>query len=278
MTSVSETTARLLRAPLIAVLLTAALFPAYWMVISSTRTPPDLFTIPPQVLPRTFTTGSYEEVFLRSSMPRYFLNSFIIAFGTMLVSLVVSMPAAYGLTRFRFRGRTALLMAVLYSYVFPPVLLLLPLYDVLTRLHLVNSHVSVIVTHTTITVPFSVWLLRSFLRDIPEDLDEAAMVDGASRLGAFWRVVLPLSLPGLLSTGLFAFILSWNEYMFASVLLTGELNKTIPVGIAEYITSFDINWGAIMAAASAAALPVLLLFALIQRYFVRGLTAGAVKG
>ncbi len=156
--------------------------------------------------------------------------------------------------------------------------MLLPLYLTLGMLGLINSYAGVIVTHITFTAPFCLWLLRSFFKTIPLDLEEAAMVDGNGRLGAFVRIVLPLALPGILSTGLFGFILSWNEYLFASVLLTGEARKTVPIGIAEFIVQFDIRWGEVMAASSLATIPVVILFALIQRHFVRGLMAGAIKG
>src|SRR5262249_43900668 len=148
----------------------------------------------------------------------------------------------------------------------------------LGMLGLINSYAGVVVTHVTFTAPFCLWLLRSFFRAIPMDLEEAAMVDGSSRFGAFVRIVLPLAAPGILSTGLFGFILSWNEYLFASVLLTGEARKTVPIGIREFIVQFDIRWGEVMAASTLATVPVVLLFFLIQRHFVRGLMAGAIKG
>jgi len=255
-----------------------ALFPCYWMLVSSLRPQPELFAVPPQLLPGTLTIEWYRGVLRTTRMPRYFLNSAGISTASMIVSLAIATLGAYSLSRFRYRGQRALLLSALTSYVLPPVLLLLPLYLTLGRLGLINSYAGVIVTHITFTLPFCLWLLRSFFKTIPVDLEEAAMVDGNGRLGAFVRIALPLALPGILSTGLFGFILSWNEYLFASVLLTGEARKTVPIGIAEFIVQFDIRWGEVMAASSLATIPVVILFALIQRHFVRGLMAGAIKG
>jgi len=259
-------------------LLMFALFPCYWMLVSSLRPQQELFTVPPRLLPGTLTTEWYAVVLRTTRMPRYFLNSAMISTASMIVSLTIATLGAYGLTRFRYAGQQVLLLSVLTSYVLPPVLLLLPLYLTLGMLGLINSYTGVIVTHVTFTAPFCLWLLRSFFQTIPVDLEEAAMVDGNSRLGAFIRIVLPLALSGILSTGLFGFILSWNEYLFASVLLTGEARKTVPIGIAEFIVQFDIRWGEVMAASSLATIPVVVLFSLIQRHFVRGLMAGAIKG
>ena len=262
----------------LAALLVFALFPCYWMLVSSLRPPRELFTVPPRLFPEALTIEWYEVVLRTTRMPRYFLNSAVISTASMIVSLVIATLGAYSLSRFRYPGQQVLLLGALTSYVLPPVLLLLPLYLTLGRLGLINSYAGVIVTHITITLPFCLWLLRSFFRTIPVDLEEAAMIDGNGRLGAFVRITLPLTLPGILSTGLFGFILSWNEYLFASVLLTGEARKTVPIGIAEFIMQFDIRWGEVMAASSLATIPVVILFALIQRHFVRGLMAGAIKG
>ena len=254
------------------------MFPCYWMLVSSLRPPQELFTVPPQLLPASITTRWYEVVLRNTSMPRYFLNSFVVSSLSMCVSILIATLGAYSMTRFSYPGQRVILLTVLGSYVLPPVLLLLPLYLTLGLLGLINTYVGVIVTHVTFTAPFCLWLLRSFFQAIPRDLEEAAMVDGNTRLGAFARIVLPIAAPGILSTGLFGFIQSWNEYLFASVLLTGEARKTVPIGIAEFISQFDIRWGEVMAASTLATIPVVLLFVVIQRHFVRGLMAGAIKG
>ena len=269
---------RAVRGALVLSLLVFALFPCYWMFVSSLRPPQELLAVPPRLLPTSVTTQWYEVVLRTTRMPRYFLNSLMISSASMLGSIVIATLGAYSLTRFVYPGQRVILLSVLSSYVLPPVLLLLPLYLTLGLLGLINTYTGVILTHVTFTLPFCLWLLRSFFQAIPIDLEEAAMVDGSTRFGAFTRIVLPLALPGILSTGLFGFILSWNEYLFASVLLTGEARMTVPIGIAEFISQFDIRWGEVMAASTLATIPVMLLFFMIQKHFVRGLMAGAIKG
>src|SRR5215468_2815509 len=212
-------------------LLTFALFPCYWMLVSSLRPAPELFTVPPRLLPGTVTIQWYEVVLKATQMPRYFLNSALISTISMIVSLVIATLGAYGLTRFRHAGQRLLLLAVLSSYVLPPVLLLLPLYLTLGKLGLINTYAGVIVTHVTFTAPFCLWLLRSFFQAIPLDLEEAALVDGAGLGRAVCYVVLPLALPGIIAAGIFTFILAWNDFLFALVLITSEELKTLPVGV-----------------------------------------------
>ena len=253
-------------------------FPLFWMAISSFKTSPELFTYPPKLIPSDFTTEWYDAVFFRSNAPRLFQNSFVVAVATMVIDIVIATLGAYSVTRFKYPGRNLLMFTALISYLFPAIILLVPMFRILSSLNLVNSIQGIIVTHIIVTLPFALWLLRSFFQSIPRDLEEAALVDGATYLGAFTRIVLPLTAPGVMSTGLFVFILSWNEYLFASVMGTSEANKTLPVGIADFVTSFDIRWGEIMALSTVTTIPVLIFFAFIQKYFVKGLMAGAVKG
>jgi ABC-type glycerol-3-phosphate transport system permease component len=253
-------------------------FPLFWMIISSFKPGPDLFTSPPKIFPNSLTVEWYRNVVLRSQAPQLFQNSFVVATATMIINLAIATPGAYSLTRFKYRGRDLFLYSTLVSYVFPAILLLVPLFLILSSLHLIGTLGGTILSHTIITVPFSVWLMRSFFLSIPVELEEAALVDGCTYLGAFFRIVLPIAAPGALSTGLIAFILSWNEYLFASVVATSVTTKTLPVGIAEFITSFDIRWGEIMALGTITTVPVIIFFMLIQKYFVKGLTAGAIKG
>jgi ABC-type glycerol-3-phosphate transport system permease component len=253
-------------------------FPLLWMVVSSLKPAAELFTRPPRLVPAALTLQWYADVVWRTEAPRLFANSFVVATATMLGNMVLATLAAYGTTRFRFWGRDTMLLAILAAYVLPAILLVAPLYLALNWLRLVDTLAGVTISHLLVTLPFSVWLLRSFFLAIPREIDEAALVDGATYFGAFRRLILPLAAPGVLSTGLLAFILSWSEFLFSSVLLTSGAKKTLPVGIAEFVTAFDIRWGEIMALGTVTTVPILLFFALIQRYFVRGLLAGAVKG
>src|SRR5262249_8850484 len=169
-------------------------------------------------------------------------------------------------------------LGVLLGYIFPAIVLFVPLYLIINALGLVDTVPGLVICHAVLTFPFALWMLRSFFEKIPRDIDEAAWVDGASFLRAFVRIFLPLALPGIFSVGVFVFVLSWNEFLFASVLMTEADSKTIPVGIAEYITSFDIRWGEIMAMGTLATVPVVVMFTAVQRHFLRRVLSGAVKG
>ncbi len=254
------------------------IFPIYWMVVSSIKTPEDLFTIPPKLFPAGVTFQSYVQVIMSSDIPRYLLNSFIIAILTTLVSLLICVLASYSFARFEYPGKRIVLISMLFSYIIPPVLLFLPFYMILSKIGMINTYAGIIAAHLTLVTPFLLWMLMPFFKSIPKSLEEAAMVDGASITQVFTKIVLPLAVPGIFSSGIFAFTFSWNEFLYASVILMDEKFRTLPVGISGFVSSYDIRWGAIMASSVLAAIPVVLIFRLIQNYFIEGLTAGAVKG
>ena len=253
-------------------------FPLLWMVTSSLKTGPELFTSPPRIIPTSLTLEWYREVLLRTSAPAFFWNSLLIATATTAISITVGTLGGYSMTRFRYPGRNLFMFTSLLSYVFPAILLFVPIFVLLNSLSLIDSKTGVVLSHIVVTMPLSLWMLRSFFLSIPRELDEAAWVDGASYFQAFILVILPLALPGIFSTAVIVFIMSWNEFLFASVIGTSTANKTLPVGISEFITSFDIRWGEIMALGTLATLPVVIFFTFIQRYFLQGVTSGAVKG
>jgi ABC-type glycerol-3-phosphate transport system permease component len=252
--------------------------PLLWMVISSLKPPQELFTSPPRILPGHLTLQWYRAVIGGTNAPLFFWNSFVVGVATTIVCLAIGVLAAYGLTRFHFRGKSAFLTAALLTYMFPAIVLFVPIYMTLSGLGLINTRLGLIICHSILTFPFAVWMLKSFFEGIPKDIDEAAWVDGASYFNTFVRIVLPLSLPGIFSVGIFVFVLSWNEFLFASIVMTSAEMKTIPVGISEFITSFDVRWGEIMAMGTLATVPVVVLFMMVQRYFLRGVLSGAVKG
>lgn len=254
------------------------IFPIYWMVVSSIKTPEDLFTIPPELFPTGLSFESYVQVILHSDIPRYLLNSFIIAILTTLISLFICVLAAYSFVRFDYPGKRIVLISMLFSYIIPPVLLFLPFYMILSKIGMINTYSGIIAAHLTLVTPFLLWMMMPFFKSIPKSLEEAAMVDGASITQVFTKIVLPLAVPGIFSSGIFAFTFSWNEFLYSSVILMDEKLRTIPVGISGFVSSYDIRWGAIMASSVLAAIPVVLVFRLIQNYFIEGLTAGAVKG
>lgn len=253
-------------------------FPLLWMVIASFTSADQLFTSPPRLFPSEFTLDWYRSVWGASDAPRFFLNSLIIALVTTFVCIAIGILCAYAITRFDFPGKRLFLIGALASYVFPAILLFLPVYLILTSLGLTNTLLGIIVAHIVVSFPFAVWMLRSYFMAIPRELDEAAWVDGASYLRTLVSVILPVCLPGVFSTAIFIFVLSWNEFLFASVIAESSRNKTITVGIAEFITAFDVRWGEIMALGTIATAPVIVLFMAVQRYFLKGVLEGAVKG
>lgn len=254
------------------------MFPIYWIVVSSLRPSQELFTVPPTLYLKNISFEWYMEVFLRTEIPHYFVNSFILATLTTIISLIISILGAYSITKFSYKGRDLIVISLLISYAFPPILLFVPIYLILIKLQLINTLGGALITHITITLPFCIYLLKSFFNKIPIELEEAAWIDGCSRFRSLISITLPLVMPGVFSAGIFAFIFSWNEYLYSSVILTESHMRTITVGIAEFVTTFDIRWGAMMAAATLTTIPVFILFSMIQKYFIEGLLTGGVKG
>ncbi len=252
-------------------------FPIYWMVASSLR-PTQEMLVDPTLIPRELTLDYYYSLLSQTDYPRQFLNSLIVALSTVALTMILSIMIAYGVTRQRIRGKQMIIAGMLYAYMFPPLLLAIPLYAMFTAVGLNGSLLSLVISHLTITMPLGVWFLWGFFKTMPFELEEAAMVDGCTRLGAFLRVVLPLSVPGLVTVAIFAFLLSWTDYTFALVMISSDANKTVPLGLASMIGAFDLRWGDVMAGSTLIAMPLFAAFVMLSRYFVQGLTAGAVKG
>lgn len=252
-------------------------FPIYWMVVSSLREPTELLTNV-SLIPNVLSLESYRNLLELTDYPRHFMNSVIVALVAVLVTMVFSVMIAYAVTRQRIRGKKVIVGAMLYAYMFPPLLIAIPIFTIFARLGLSDTLTGLIASHLTLTLPLGVWFLWGFFKSMPFELEEAAMVDGCTRLGAFLRVVLPLALPGLITVAIFSFLLSWTDYTFALVMIGSDANKTLPVGLASMVGSFDLRWGEIMAGSTLIALPLFAAFALMSQYFIQGLGAGAVKG
>jgi ABC-type glycerol-3-phosphate transport system permease component len=253
-------------------------FPFAWMALTAFKRPYEIFTTPPTFLPATFTLDNVTRLFAETRFATYLVNSVLVASATVLLTLVVATPAAYGLTRFRWRGREIVAAGVLFTYMFAPIMVIIPFYVLMRALELTNTHTGLVLAYSAFCLPFALWLLRSFFQSIPLELEEAALTDGASRMRAVIHVVLPLALPGVIATGTFTFILAWNDYMLARVLLAADELKTLPVGIADLYNASVVDWGMIMTAGTLVLLPVLAVFVFIQRYLVTGWGSGGIKG
>jgi multiple sugar transport system permease protein len=262
----------------VVVLILVCMFPFLWMALSSIKTLRELYTVPPVWFPEVPTFANYMKVLFNSNIPRYFLNSTIISLGSTAIALALAIFAAYGFARFRFRGKAAFQAFILIGQLMPTAAIIVSLFITLRYFGLVNSYLGLILVYTIITLPLSVWMLTSYFRAIPIELEEAAIIDGVSRLGILFRITLPLSLPGVVAIVVYAFVTTWNEFIFALVFAQDYRVKTLPIGIAEFSTEFNTDWGAVMAASLIMTLPVAILFLAMQKMFVGGLTAGAVKG
>jgi multiple sugar transport system permease protein len=252
--------------------------PFVWLLSTSLKVPEDVFTKTPSLIPPRPTLAAFVYVLTETLVPRYFLNSLAVASATAVLGTAITSLAAYALSRFQFRGKVAYMTMLLATQMFPAALFLAPMYIVLRSYGLINSLWGLIVAYSTFVIPFCTWMLKGYFDGIPSDLEEAAMVDGASRLSALRQIVLPLAAPGLATAILFAFLLGWQEFMFAIAFIQSDDWRTLPVGIALMNSVYGVSYTYLMAAAVIVTIPVVVLFAFLQRYLIRGLTAGAVKG
>ena len=257
----------------------AVVFPLIWMIVTSVKPQSELFSIPPTLMPETITFEHYRRLLTDTPFLQYFRNSMILAVTTTVVVVVLGTLGAYSLVRFKYRGRETLATLVLFTYLMPSVVLVIPLYLMMAKLGLANTLASLVIAYTTFALPYALWLLRSFMSSIPVDLESAALVDGAGRMAAFVDVVLPQALPGIVSTALFTFILCWNEYLFALVLVNSDSVRPLTAGTMNMlITSFNIDWSLLMAASVMMSLPLIVIFTFLQGTLTKGFGAGAVKG
>jgi multiple sugar transport system permease protein len=255
-----------------------ALFPLYWLVKISLTPNQLLYAEGVALWPSMTTWANYAFVLLQSSFPRFFLNSVLVSVGTAACVTIVASAAGYAFSRFDFRLKRAVVVLLLATQMFPIVMLIAPIYRLITPLGLGNSLWGLIIVYTAFNVPFAIFLMQSFFEGIPATLEEAAMIDGCTRLQALRRVIVPLTLPGMGATLGFVFTAAWSELLFALMLINSDERMTFPVGLLTFVSKFSVDWGQMMAAAVLALIPACLFFAMIQRYLVQGLTAGAVKG
>jgi len=260
------------------VLMIVSIGPFLWMLTSSFKQLTELYTIPPHWIPEMPTLDNYYKVLFHSNVPRYFLNSVIISFGSTVLALFLAVFAANGFARFRFRGRSAMQAAVLGAQLLPTAAIIVPLFIILRSMGLINTYFGLILTYMIITLPLAVWMLVGYFRTIPVELEEAAIIDGASRVEILFKITLPLALPGIVAVVIYSFVTTWNEYLFALSFALDANVKTLPIGLSEFTTEFTTDWGAVMAASVVMTAPIAILFLAMQRLFVGGLMAGATKG
>lgn len=254
------------------------LFPIFWMLTTSVKPGPEVFRSPPSMLPGQPTLDAFRTIFSERPMLRYVLNSVVVSCGATGVALVLAALAAYGFTRFHIRGALAFVVALLFIKMLPETLLIVPYFQMMSALGLTDTYFALILAYSSFALPFALWMLIGFFRAIPVEIDEAATMDGATRLQAFVRVVLPLARPGLVAVGFFTFIVAWNSYLWALVLTTSPAMFVISVGVANMVGEYRVQWNEMMAASVIATVPAALLFMLFSRHLVAAVTAGAVKG
>ena len=261
-----------------ALLALQAAFPFFWMVSTSFKPPAEVFAQPPAFIPDDPTWDNFRRLFTATNFLIYFKNSLIVSGLAVLLTMVVSAAGAYSLTRFSYLGREKIAGLILCTYMFAPIMVVIPFFILVKKVGIENTHFALVLAFTSFCLPFTLWLMRAFFQTIPIELEEAAMVDGAGRLRAVIYVVLPLALPGIIATSIFTFILAWNDYIFTRILISSDELKTLPVGVQDLFHSALIDWGLIMAAGMMITIPALIFFVTVQRYLIRGWGAGAVKG
>jgi multiple sugar transport system permease protein len=264
--------------------------PLAWMFSTSIKPRTEIFLVPPQWIPANPTFEHYQKIFFPNEQTalatttetarqfgRYFFNSTLVSVASSVLAVLVAAPAAYAFSRFNFPGKDAAYFGILVRNMFPLLVFLVPLFFLWTTLGLRNTYLGLILAYLTFTLPLSIWLLKGFYDSIPPELERAARVDGCSRFGAFWRIILPLTTPGLAATAIYSFIRAWNEYPFALHLTDTSSMRTLPVGLTYFFTENTADWPGLMAAAFFISIPVVIVFLMLQRYFVSAITAGAVK-
>lgn len=255
-----------------------SLAPIYWIVVTSLKTSREIYAVPPTLLPARATLANFNTALFSSKFPQFVLNSATVAISVTLISAVVGALAAYPIARMEFKGRGATARAIVMAYLLPPSLLFIPLFLVLQNLGLINTKTGLVIAYLTFTVPFCTWMLIGYFRTIPRELDEAATVDGATRLQTLLKVVLPIAKPGLAVVALFAFTHAWNEFLYALVFVHSNDTKTFTAGLTGLIMGDTFIWGQLMASSVIAIVPILIIYIVAQRYIVEGLAAGSVKG
>ncbi|MCK8466836.1 carbohydrate ABC transporter permease [Microbacterium sp. KSW4-16] len=251
--------------------------PVLWMLSSSFKSNTQIFELPPRLVTDTFSFDAYIAIFTNPETMRFFLNSYIVAGSVTILTLIVAIQAAYAFSRFEFRGKRILNVVIVSVQAVPPITLLIPYFGLMVALGLYNSYAGLVLTYMVFTLPYAIIMMTGYFNTLPKELDEAVRVDGAGSMTALWRILVPISVPGIVSVGIYTFMIAWNEYLFALTLTRTIDMRTVPIGIQLLMGQHSYEWNQIMAMSVLGSIPVLILFLFFQRYFISGLTAGSVK-
>ena len=261
----------------LAVGLVYAVFPVLWMFLSSIKSNTEIFSLPPTVLPKEFTLAAYNTIFSSPEKVRFFINSYLVASVVTVVTLVIAILSAYSFSRYRFRFKKTLNLFIIATQTVPPITLLIPYFGLVVGLHLYNTYFALILTYMVFTLPYAILMMTGYFNTLPRELDEAVKVDGGTSSYVLWRVLVPISVPGIVATGVYTFLLAWNEFLFALTLTKTTDMRTVPIGIQLLMGQHAYEWNEMMAMSILGSLPILILYLIAQRYFLAGMTAGSVK-
>ena len=252
-------------------------FPVFWMAASSFKANPEIFELPPRIITENFSFDAYTTILTDPVKVRFFVNSYVVALSVTALTLVVAILAGYAFSRFDFRFKRPLNMVIVSVQAVPPITLLIPYFGLMVTLRLYNTYPALILTYMVFTLPYAIIMMTGYFNTLPRELDEAVKVDGAGSTTALWRILVPVSIPGLVSVGIYTFMIAWNEYLFALTLTRTEDMRTVPIGIQLLMGQHSYEWNEMMAMSILGCLPVLVLFLFFQRFFIGGMTAGSVK-
>jgi multiple sugar transport system permease protein len=254
-----------------------AAFPVVWLISMSIRPNGEVFATPPSIIPKVFTLGAYAKIFASPEKIRFFINSYVVALIVTACTLFIAMLTAYSFSRFTFKGKKVINMLIIGTQTVPPISLMIPYFGMMVTYKLYDTYFALIFTYLALTLPYAILMMTGFFNTLPKALDEAVLIDGGSRLLTLFRVIVPISLPGIVSTGLYTFLLSWNEFLFALTLTKSNEMATVPIGIQLLMGQHTYEWNEMMAMSFLGSLPIMILFLFFQRYFLAGMSAGSVK-
>jgi multiple sugar transport system permease protein len=254
-----------------------AIFPVLWMLSSSFKSNTEIFSLPPRIFPKAFTLEAYQSILGNASKVRFFLNSYLVASSVTVLTLLVSILSGYSFSRHSFRFRKPLNMFIISTQTVPPITLLIPYFGLVVAFRMYNTYFALIFTYMVFTLPYAILMMTGYFNTLPKELDEAVMVDGGSSLYALWRVLVPISVPGIVATGVYTFLLAYNEFLFALTLTKTTDMRTVPIGIQLLMGQHAYQWNEMMAMSMLGSLPIVVMYMVAQRYFLAGMTAGSVK-